>query len=124
MSVCPSRLWAISFMSWRRMRGLSVPSIFLKSAFTSRCCFLSRSVAFIVKHLRGSQQQDRCPCLWRVGPASGKTKAAGASDGAGGPVGQTAVRSRSGPPFELAAELSPLPQTRKVPVAFSEYLYV
>src|ERR1051325_8321737 len=47
MVVWPWRAVAISSMSLRRSRPLSVFSTFLNSAFTSLCCFLSRSVAFI-----------------------------------------------------------------------------
>src|SRR5512145_2125957 len=73
MSVWPSRLRAISFMSCRRMRGLSALSIFLKSAFTSRCCFFSRSVAFIVRHLPGEGlEQDRCPRREKFGMGAGR----------------------------------------------------
>src|SRR5512145_3017224 len=109
-------------MSWRRVRGLSVLSIFLKSAFTSLCCFLSRSVAFIAKHLRGWLEQDRCLCPREIGSCRGGTASEPRAPGGGG--------SRSGwrqgqmcALLESATTPSPLAQIRNVPPAVFEYLY-
>src|SRR5437763_15947205 len=121
MTVWPWRAVAISSSSWRRARPFSVFSIFLKRLFTSLCCFLSRSVAFIYAppHRVDSKivacggrgiRRERWPGRRSFRERRRPHRSAEAYQG------------QVAPPLLSAAVLSPLPQSTNVPVALLEYL--